>query len=65
MEIQRDEKLKPSASDYEAACDIMSDIQNRESWSTPKVLAQWVAAIRMAGRTEAGTPERHLYQRDT
>lgn len=43
---ERDEEIELEAFDYDVACNIMEDIQGRENWSTPKVLAQWVATLR-------------------
>lgn len=47
---ERNEEIKLEVLDFEIACAIMGDIQNRETWSTPHVLAQWVATIRTYGR---------------
>jgi len=43
---QRDERQKLSLIDYNIAMLMMPDLHGRESWSTPLVLAQWVATIR-------------------
>lgn len=45
--IERHEGTKPDLVDYETAMKILADIHGREAWSTPRVLAQWVAEIRI------------------
>lgn len=50
--IERDVETEPDVLDYETACAIMADIQDREGWSMPRTLAQWVASIRAYGYTE-------------
>jgi hypothetical protein len=40
------DETRPDVLDYETAMLIMGDIESRSSWSTPFVLAQWVAKIR-------------------
>lgn len=50
--IARHDKTEPEVLDYKTACVIMADLHSRENWSTPHVLAQWVAEIRAHGRAE-------------
>lgn len=49
MAIERKDDEQPELIDYETACLIMADIEGRAPYSTPKVLAQYVKAIRRYG----------------
>ena len=47
---ESNDKIEPDQVDYATACVMMADLHNRESWSVPFVLAQWVAKIRQHER---------------